>query len=893
MEKHYLDELFNPKAIAVVGASERPKSVGKLVLENIIKGGYVGQVFPINLKHTQIQGLKAYPSVGDLPQLIDLAIITTPALTVPKILRQCGKKGVKVVIIISAGFSETGKAGQQFEQDLKKIAQKYSIRLIGPNCLGLIRPSLKLNATFDNNNAALGKIAFISQSGAIIAAILDWAHDKNIGFSTVISLGNAVDLDFGEILDFLAWDRHTETILLYIEGIHDARQFMSGLRAASRIKPVIVVKGGRHTQGVRAAYSHTGALVGSDEVFDAALQRAGTVRVLSLEQLFSAAQVFSCPKRAQGNQLAIITNGGGAGVLAADRAAELNIGLPELNKTNLSELNEVLPKAWSHQNPIDILGDATPLRYHDAIQICTKDENVDGLLVILTPVAMTEPLEVAKQIILDNRKIKKPILVCWMGGHHIETSKNLFVKHQIPYFNTPEEAVEAFSYLAEYQHNQTLLQHLPTCRSFYSKPDIDLAKLIIKRAIDEQRFSLTTIESKTILKAFGINTVTTLTANSAEAALNAAKAIPFPIVMKINSPDITHKQDAKGVKLGITDIKSVKTVFNQMIADAKEYKPTATIFGVTIEPMLQTDNDRELIIGVIQDKVFGPAISLGMGGSLVEIIRDQAVTLPPLSVAIIKQLISKTRLPKLLGPFRNKLAANQEALIDTLLKVSEMICELPNIQEMDINPLIINDKEATVVDARILISHNEQSAKIPYYHMAICPYPSHMISHWTLHDGTKITIRPIRPEDAKLEQDFMHSLSSQSKYFRFMGHIQELSLKMLVRFTQIDYDREMALVATIEDNNIEVIIGIARYITNPDFKSCEFALVVADTWQNKGLGRHLMISLIKIAKKSNLTIMKGNILANNTNMILLVTRLGFTIEENKEDSLSKIASKLL
>ena len=748
-----------------------------------------------------------------------------------------------------------------------------------------------MNATFDNNTAFLGKSAFVSQSGAIIAAVLDWAQGVKIGFSTVISLGNALDLDFGEILDFLALDVQTDSILLYIEGIHCARSFMSGLRAAARMKPVIVVKGGRQVQGMRAAHSHTGALVGSDDVFDAALRRAGAVRVMSIEELFSAVHVFSSPKRTQGNKLAIITNGGGAGVLAADRAAELNISLSTLNKKMLTALDKVLPKAWSHQNPIDILGDATPQRYHDAIQICSQDNNIDGLLIILTPVAMTDPLSVAQQIILDTEQNIKPILVCWMGGAHVQQSKKLFSKHQIPYFDTPERAVEAFFYLSEYQRNQTLLQQVPSSTPFSFQSDIDAATSIFHTVMSEKRTILTTIESKKILNAFGITTTHPIAVSSSKEALAAAKSIKFPLVMKINSPDITHKQDVNGVRLNIRDLESVEKTFNQLVADAKHYKPTANILGVTLEPMLQTINDRELMLGVIQDKVFGPAISLGIGGSLVEVIQDIAIALPPLNSIIIKQLIERTHLAKLLAPFRNKVAANQDMLITTLLKISHMICELPNIQEMDINPLIVNEKEVVAVDARIIID-TTSTLKTPYSHMAICPYPSHLISVWKLQDETQVIIRPIRPEDAKLDQDFIQKLSPQTKYFRFMGHIHELSLKLLVRFTQIDYDREMALVATLKINEQE-IIGIVRYSTNPDFESCEFALVIADAWQGKGLGHHLLSTLIDIAKTKQLKVMLGHVFSSNIDMVTLVKNLGFSIKVDRQDPSSLTVSKPL
>jgi acetyltransferase len=706
VQTHALYTLFNPPSIAVIGASNKLHSVGQLVFENILKGNYRGQLFAVNKKHAEIQGIKAYSFINQIDADIVLAVITTPAETVLDLLTQCGEKKVKAVLIISAGFSETGEKGKRLEKKIQKTAQKYGIRLIGPNCLGLIRPSIHLNATFDNNNALPGSIAFVSQSGAIIAAVLDWACDKKIGFSTIVSLGNAADLDFGEILDFLAVDEETSSILLYIEGIHQANRFMEGLRNASLKKPVIVVKGGRFAQGMRAAHSHTGALVGDDDVFDAALRRAGALRVMTLEQLFSAVNVFSKSKRTKGNHLAIISNGGGAGVLAADRAAELTVCIPTLSEKTRTALNAVLPKAWSHQNPIDILGDATPERYHEAITLVAQEETMDALLIILTPVAMTNPLEVAKQVIADAKTHNKPILACWMGGRNVRSAKKQFEKHQIPFFDTPEEAVLAFSYLAEYQRNQELLRKSPPFCSVGSNPDLsDLKEVdaLLKKAGSEKRTLLTTPESKALLQHFGIPVTSPLAASSLEEALLAAKTLSFPLVMKINSPDITHKQDVNGVRLGIMDFETVRNLFSQMLHDAKCYQPDARILGVTLEPMLSNYNNRELMVGVIQDKVFGPVISLGMGGHLVEIIHDRAIALPPLTPLIIKQLIARTRLAKLLKPFRNKAAANEQQLIETLLRVSEMVCALPCIQEMDINPLLVNDKEVIAVDARIVI----------------------------------------------------------------------------------------------------------------------------------------------------------------------------------------------
>lgn len=723
MATHYLDKLFNPASIAVIGASDRPNSVGMKVFANLLKANYAGKLYPVNPKHEKVQGQHAFSTIKEIPHAVDLAVITTPAITVPTIIAECGEKGVPAAIIISAGFSEKGAEGKTLEQSFLKLAHEHNIRLVGPNCLGIMRPHIKLNATFDNGIALPGDIAFVSQSGAIVAAVLDWTINKKIGFSTIVSLGNAADLDFGEILDFLALDSETESILLYIEGIHDAKRFMSGLRAAARIKPVIVIKGGRHAQGSRAAHSHTGALVGNDDAFDAALRRGGAVRVMTIEQLFSATEILSSDYRTNGNRLAIITNGGGAGVMAADRVAELNVSLAKLSEDSLAQLNKVLPSEWSHQNPIDVIGDAPPERYHAALDICIKDTNIDGVLTMLVPVAMSNPLKVAEQVIADAKASNKPILACWMGEEQVKSSWELFAKHKLPYFYTPEEAVEAFSYLADYQHNQKLLMQIPEPSTPEAKPDITIARQIIESALAESRTMLTTIESKKILKSFYIPVNQPIEVSNVEDAIKSAKSLGFPVVMKINSPDISHKQDAGGVALNIINEEAVRVTFNKLVSNAKNFMPNANILGVTVEPMFKSANDRELMIGVISDKVFGPIISFGAGGTFVEIMKDRALALPPLNQFIAKHLIAQTQISKILGEFRHMPAVNLDIIINTLLRVSEMICELPEIQEMDINPFTINEKGAMAIDARIVIAPLSASSS-PYSRLAIQPDPA-------------------------------------------------------------------------------------------------------------------------------------------------------------------------
>lgn len=891
MTTHYLDKLFNPLSIAVIGASDKSLSVGAKVFSNLLQGSFTGEIYPVNPKHETIQDQRCFASIKDINQTIDLAVIVAPANEVPKIIKECGEKNVRQAIILSAGFGEANAEGKKLEGKIVEIAKQFQIRFIGPNCLGVMRPSSHLNATFENSPVIDGNLAFISQSGALCAAILDWAVGEQIGFSTVVSLGNSADIDFGEILDYLALDTKTECILLYIEGIHDARRFMTGLRAAACLKPIIAIKGGRHAEGTRAAISHTGAMIGADDVFDAALRRAGVVRVMSIKQLFSAAETFSSGRRTKGHGLTIITNGGGAGVMAADKAADLNIPLVKLNESTVSKLDSILPVHWSHQNPIDILGDATPTRFQEVISTCLKDEKCDGLITILIPVTMSQPLATAKELIKLSARTDKPIFACWMGQEQVKKSWDLFAKNKIPCFSTPETAIESFSYLVSYLQNQQLLLQIPEPISHQSSSDVLTAQNIISNALKMHRKILTTIESKSLLKAFGIPVTETMIAETAEQAANIAEKIGFPVVIKINSPDITHKQDVGGVQLNITNTEAVRSTFNQLIKNSKQKYPQANILGVTIEKMYKTPNDRELMVGILRDPVFGPTINFGAGGSLVEVMQDRAIALPPLNHQLIKDLIARTRIAKLLGDFRNKPAVNIKAIENLLLRVSEIVCELPQIQEMDINPLIVNDKEIMAVDARIVIK--KETILKPYSHMAIQPYPTYLISKTKLIDGTPITIRPIRPEDAQYEQNFIRQLSKESRHFRFMAGVQELTPEMLKRTTQIDYDREMALVAIVEQDTQEKIMGIARYITNPDLESCEFALVVSDAWQHKGVGSCLMHCLIEASKAQNLKLMEGIIMANNSRMLDLAKYLGFEITAYQNDTTLRIATKSL
>jgi acetyltransferase len=884
MNAHYLAPLFTPESVALYGASDRADSVGGIVFKNLLNSGFKGRIYAINPKRDKVQGEKAYASLDDIEETVDLVVVATPASSIPAIVEACGERGIKMMLILSAGFRETGAAGRRLEDRVTKLARRYGVRLMGPNCLGIIRPDKGLNITFGNNSAKPGNLAFVSQSGAICTAILDWAEQHDIGFSAVVSTGISADLGFGDYLDYLVSDPHTKAILLYIEGINDSRRFMSSLRAAARIKPVIALKVGRHAAGAEASMSHTGALVGSDETFSAALSRSGVLRVETVGQLFSAAKALSSLHyRSASERLVIITNGGGPGVMAADRATDQGIELSSLSAETMAALDKVLPSVWSHSNPVDIIGDAPPERYQQTVDICLEDPGVDGAIVILTPQAMTRPTEVAEAVIESAIKSSKPVMTSWMGGSQVEEARKLFKDAHVPTFRTLENAVDAFSYLSVYNRNQRLLLQTPArLTSGQAAPDVDGARLIIEAVLTEQRKVLTEPESMAVLNAFRIPTVRNAVAHSANEALIVAQSIGFPIAMKVLSTDISHKSDAGGVRLNINSAQEVRGAYRQLIDAVTLKLPDAKISGVTVEKMYRSSNGRELMIGIINDPVFGPVLSFGSGGTSVEVMGDAAISLPPLNHRLAKDLINRTKVSKMLGDFRNMPAIDMEQLVQVLLGVSSIACELPWIQEMDINPLIVDEHGIVAVDARIVVDYPVPSTD-PYNHLAIHPYPAHLVKKLQLNDGTDIVIRPIRPEDAEIEAKFVRELSTETKYFRFMNSLQELSQEMLVRFTQIDYHNEMALVAVRQNDNGEEQIGVARYTTNLDGTSCEFALVVGDRWRGRGIAHHLMQNLMEIARDRDLERMTGQVLTNNSRMLDLMTSLKFQISNDPDD----------
>ena len=900
MSAHYLSRLFEPASVAIVGATEREGAVGRVLVENMLSAGYKGELYAVNPRHRSVLGVRCYRSVLHLPHAVDLAVIATRAELVPAVVDECGRAGTRAAVVITGGFSETGPAGAALERMLLAIARKHGVRLIGPNCLGIMRADLALNATFGRGNVRPGTLGLVSQSGAMCTAMLDWARPNRIGFSSVISLGASADIDFGEIVDYLASDTRTEHILLYIEGIRDGRRFVSALRAAARAKPVIVMKSGRHPTGVRAAVSHTGALVGADDVFDAALRRTGAVRVTTIGQHVGAAHALSSQVRPRGQRLAVITNGGGPGVLAADRAADLGVPLATLADSTVDALRSVLPESGSRGNPIDVIGDADVERYTAAVRACLADPNVDGVLVILTPQAMTEPTEVARAVIACAQASDKPLFATWMGEEQVAAGRALFTARGIPVFRTPEPAVEMFANVSAFYRNQRLLMQTPGPLSEQRAPDVARALAIVEAALAAGTSVLSGADSKALLDAFHIPVARSLPAATVEDAVRAADSLGYPVVMKVDSPDIAHKTEVGGLKLNLSDASEVRATHADIIETAQRVRPHARILGVTIESMVKAANTRELTIGVLTDRVFGPAITFGAGGTAVEVYTERAVGLPPLNSVLAREMIGSSRVARLLGAFRGMPPANLEAIESVLLRVSEMVCELPWIVEMDMNPLFANEHGVVVADARIVIARVAAEAR-PYGHMAIHPYPVHLVSSWRSSDGALVTIRPIRPEDATIEHEFVQDLSPEARYLRFMGSVKELTPGMLARFTQVDYDREMALIGVVDESRPpreggagepprERQVGVARYVVNPDWTSCEFAVVVAEDWKGRGLARHLMQQLVALARERGLETMSGQIFASNSRMLDLARTLGFAIEDAPDDPLVRTAT---
>jgi acetyltransferase len=881
MGVYHLDKIFKPQSIAVIGASEKKGSIGRVLVENLTQGGFQGQVHPVNPRYRSIQGLKTYPTILDTSTAVDLAIIATPIATVPGVVKECVGAGVEGAIIISAGGKETGAEGRKIEDQIESEARKGGLRVIGPNCLGIICPNRNLNASFASRMPQKGKLAFISQSGAICSAILDLSPKENIGFSYFVSIGSMMDADFGDLIDYLGTDPEVSSILLYVESLSNFRKFMSAARAASRLKPIVVLKSGRSPAGTRAAASHTGAMAGEDTVYDAAFKRAGIVRVNTIGELFDCAELMAKQPRPTGPRLAVVTNAGGPGVMAADALSQYGLEPAPIEAETVGKLDGVLPKLWSHSNPIDILGDASADTYAKAAEICIDAKEFDGVLAILSPQAMTDPTAVAKGLAQLSKSKRYPLFASWMGGVDVEKGIEILNQAEIPTYHTPEQAIRAFMYMHEYSRELEILQQIPPKLPLTLQFNLQQAASIIEETSRQQNKVLTEFESKRLLIAYGLPVNPTEVANSADEAVEKAQEMGYPLVMKILSPDILHKTEANGIVLNLRSEAEVFEAFEKIVKGAREYDPHAVIQGVTLQPMIQR-GDYELLLGAKKDPSFGPVILFGMGGIYAEILRDRAIGLPPLNLLLARRLMEKTRVYRLLQGYRNRPPANMELLQETILRLAQLVVDFPEIVELDMNPVIVTDGKPQVVDARIIVEPTEISSPL---HLVISPYPQQYESHEVTSSGLEVFIRPIKPEDAPLLVELFDTLSPTSIYYRFFGPLKALPHSMLVRFTQVDYDREIDMVALEKINgDKERMIATARVMSDPDGKSAEFAILVGDPWHGKGVGAKLLERCLAIAKERGIETVWGIVLHENTGMRALARKLGFKISRSDEPS---------
>jgi acetyltransferase len=870
-----LDYIFKPKSIAVIGASNTVGSAGYRVFRNLIGSGYEGVVYPVNPKYESIQGVQAYPSVKDVPKSVDLAIISTPAQTVLDIVEQCGKKSIKGILIISAGFKEIGAEGVALEKKLLEIKEKYKMRIVGPNCVGFVVPYLNLNATFIGSMPERGNIALFSQSGAVCGAILDWAQASKVGFSSFVSVGSMLDVDYGDLIDYFGMDIHTRSIVLYVESITDAKKFMSATKSFARAKPIIVIKSGRFKEGAKAASSHTGAMAGEDAIYEAAFRRAGIVRVNNIEDLFNCSSILAKQPRPPGRNIAIITNAGGPGVLATDSVIEKGGALAKLSDETMEKLNKVLPPTWSHGNPVDIIGDGDEERYQKAIEICLEDKNIDGLLILCVPQVVANPDKLAERLIDISRKTTRPIITSFMGEASVIHARQILNTNNIPTYDTPDAAVESYMYLYHYERHLAQLYETPEELNIKTPAHKETIKKILDAAEKEKRDLLNEMESKTFLELYGIKTTKPHVAETEDKAAQLAEKIGYPVVMKIHSPQITHKSDVGGVVLDLRCKEDVKKTFKEMIKRAKEKAPDAKILGVTIQKMIKT-HGYELIMGSKKDPVFGSAILFGLGGIYTELFKDRSIGFPPLNQVLAQRIIEKTRAYELLKGFRGLPPVNMTKVEETLVNFSQLIIDYPEIKEIDINPLIASGDELIAVDARIILDKNWKDKP----HLIIMPYPTKYVKTVKLKDGTEVLLRPIKPEDELLWLDMFQTFSQETVRFRFFRILKDTPHEMRTRYCNIDYDREIAIVAEVKEKDKRRFLGVTRVILKPgSTDEAEYALVVTDKWQRLGLGSEFIDYTIEIAKDKGVKKLYGVVLKDNVPMLTLCREKNFKISE--------------
>ena len=895
-ERNPLDSIFCPSNIALIGATEAPGSVGRTIMWNLISNPFGGAVFPVNPKRPSVLGVKAYPDIYSVPEPVELAVIVTPAYTVPKVIAECSTAGVKGAIIISAGFKETGKQGAELERQVLGHARRGNMRIIGPNCLGVMNPISGLNATFAAAMAHRGNVGFISQSGALCTAVLDWSLKENVGFSSFVSIGSMLDIGWGDLIYYLGDDPNTTSIVIYMETVGDARSFLSAAREVANTKPIIVIKPGRTEGAAKAAASHTGSLTGSDEVLEVAFRRAGVLRVNTIAELFYMAEVLSKQPLPNGNRLIVLTNAGGPGVLAADSLITNNGQLAQLSLESMQAFNQLLPTAWSHNNPVDILGDASPERYAKALEIASQNPESDGMLVILTPQDMTDPTKTAEQVVASAQNMKKPILASWMGGTGIEEGEQILNRANIPSFPYPDTATRMFTYMASYAGILRRLYETPTLDAykFDRLPDSQAVNKIIQSVRTCGRTLLTEYESKLLLEAYHIPTVETHIALDEEEAVEISNRIGYPIVLKLHSETITHKTDVGGVKLGLNNENEVRQGFCEIAKNVKTRAGEKTkdgsmnFLGVTVQPMVDLEG-YELILGSSVDPQFGPVILFGLGGQLVEVFRDSSLALPPLNSNLATRMMEHTKIFSALKGVRGRAPIHLASLERLIVRFSTLICEQPWIKEIDINPLIVSPKNILALDARVLVYGSKVSEKeLPK--LAIRPYPVQYVKEWRAKDGTPISIRPIRSEDEPLMVDFHKSLSDRSVYLRFMypmSLVERISHERLSRICHADYAREITMVADkyqAKPGELR-ILGAARLRKILGTNRARFGVLISDTSQGIGLGKELLRNLIDVARNERLQFIESLMSPDNQVMKKMCEDLGFTVKPEEKDML--------
>jgi acetyltransferase len=886
-----LDAIFAPRSVAVVGATEKQGSVGRTILWNLISSPFGGTVFPVNPKRTNVLGIRAYPSVADIPEPPELAVIVTPAPPVPGLIRECGEAGVRGAIVISAGFKEAGPEGVELERRTLEEARHHRMRIVGPNCLGVMSPLSGLNATFAAGMARPGNVGFISQSGALCTAVLDWSFRENVGFSAFVSVGSMVDVGWGDLIDYLGGDPRTRSIVIYMESIGNARSFLSAAREVALTKPIIVIKAGRTQAAAMAAASHTGALTGSDEVLEAAFRRCGVLRVDSIADLFYMAEVLAKQPRPRGPRLTILTNAGGPGVLATDALISNQGQLAEFAPETMEAFNEFLPAHWSHANPADILGDATPDRYAKSLEVAQKDPSSDGLLVVLTPQSMTDPTQTAEQLKHYAETTDKPLLASWMGGSEVSAGEAILNRMGIPTFAYPDTAARVFTYMWRYSSNLRALYETPMLPGGIDERSVcDEADALIRGARDSGRTILTESESKQVLSAYGIPTVPTRVATTEDEAVGIAGEFGYPVVVKLHSKTITHKSDVDGVRLNIADEEAVREAFRGIQTTVGERASADDFLGVAVQPMVTLDG-WEIILGSSVDPQFGPVILFGAGGQMVEVFRDRALGLPPQTTTLARRMMERTKVFSVLKGARGKAPVDIAALEQLIVRFSHLVVEQPWIKEVDINPLLASADRLVALDARVVL-HGPEVAPEDLPTPAITPYPTRHVSQWTLQNGSAVTIRPIRSEDEPLMAQFHETLSERSVYLRYLHTVkldQRIAHERLTRICFIDYDREMALVAQAQDptDGTPSIVGVARLTKIRGANEAEFAVLIADQVQRQGLGRELLERLVGIGREWKLDRITGEILPQNLGMQHVARQVGFECHLDEEEGIVK------